>query len=334
MATIRDVAKLAGVSPTTVSHVINGTRFVREETRARVLEAMRRLNYQPNRLARSLRQKRTHTLGLLIPNSANPFFAEVLRGIEDACFEMGYSVILCNADDDPEKELEYLSVLVEKQVDGIVLVSAGAADESLRLLTASRVPAVVVDREFASQGFDTVVTDNQGGGYAATRHLLSLGHRRIGCITGPSLLTPSAARVTGYRQALEEAGVPFDEELVVPGDFRSESGYEMTRKLLGLPEPPTAIFACNDMMALGAICAVHEAGLRVPDDVSVVGFDDITLASYSVPRLTTIAQPRHKMGFMAARMLIERISNRDAPIKRELLPTTLIVRDSCARLEH
>jgi LacI family transcriptional regulator len=335
MATIREVAAKAGVSVSTVSHVVNETRFVSEETRGRVLAAMEELHYKPNRLARSLRRKdkRTHTLGLLIPDSTNPFFAEVLRGVEDASFEAGYNVILCNSDDDPEKELNYLNVLLGKQVDGIVLVSAGAHEASLELLARRQGTAVVVDREIGGAELDSVVVDNEEGGYLATQYLLDLGHEHIGCITGPSPLTPSAGRSQGYRKALEDAGFVPDDNFLLAGDFRPQSGYTATRQLLAQTPRPTAIFACNDMMAVGAIRALNEAGLRVPQDVSVIGFDDITLASFTGPPLTTMAQPSIEMGMLAAELLVDRLQNPNGTPRRELLATTLVVRESCQALE-
>lgn len=336
MATIRDVAKKAGVSVSTVSHVVNETRFVSEETSARVLAAMEELNYQPNRLARSLRRKdkRTHTIGLLIPDSTNPFFAEVLRGVEDASFDAGYNVILCNSDDNPDKELNYIDVLLSKQVDGIVLVSAGAHEETLELLSRRKGTAVIVDREFDGADLDSVVVDNERGGYDATRYLIDLGHRRIGCIAGPSLLTPSAGRIRGYRRALAEAQIPLDETLIVPGDFRPQSGYASAKKLLKLIPPPTAIFACNDMMAIGALGAINQDGLKVPADLSLIGFDDITLASYSIPPLTTIAQPSHKMGLLATELLLQRLLDPSAPPRRALLYPSIVVRESCQSQER
>lgn len=329
MSTMRDVAKLAGVSSSTVSHVINETRFVNPETRERVLQAMAELNYQPNRLARSLRNRQTHTFGVLLPNSANPFFAEVLLGVEAACFDHGYNIILGNANDDPERELFYLDVLLSKQVDGIFLVSTGAYHEALEMLTRHNAPVVMVDRSPGTRQIDTVFANNEGGGIIATQYLLDLGHRRIGCITGPSMLTPSADRVTGYRQALESAGLTVDEELIIAGDFQHESGYHAGQQLLGLPDPPTAIFACNDLMAVGVLYAAHEGGLRIPTDISVIGFDDVPLASYTVPRLTTIYQPGQEIGRVAVELLVQRLQDRAAATRHEQLPASLVERDSC-----
>ncbi len=332
MATIRDVARVAQVSMSTVSHVINGTRYVAPHTRERVLQAMAELNYSPNRLARSLRNNRTLTLGVLLPNSANPFFAEVLLGIENVCFERGYNIIMGNASDDPQRELEYLKVLLSRQVDGILLISTGAYNESLALLASHETPVVMVDRTADIPTVDEILTANKQGGLLATEYLLGLGHRRIGCITGPSYLTPSAERVQGYAEALEAAGVAVDEALIVNGNFQHESGYRACRQMLALAEPPTAIFACNDLMAVGAICALHEAGLGVPDDVSVVGYDDIPLASYTVPRLTTIAQPAREIGQLAAERLIARLQHNSTPPAHQRLPVRLVERDSCRPL--
>jgi LacI family transcriptional regulator len=330
MATIRDVAHLAGVTPTTVSHVINSTRFVSENTAQRVLTAIKELNYQPNKIARSLRRKTTQTVGLVVPDNNNPFFAEVARGIEDMSFSRGYSVILCNSDSDLDKELSYIEVLLERQVDGIALVSAGLDSGQMNDLQERGKPLVVVDRDIAGIEIDCVLTDNRRGGYEAVRHLLNLGHRRIGCVSGPSRLTPSAERVSGYEQALTEDGLQNDEGLMVRGDFQAAGGYRAIEGLLSLSEPPTAAFVCNDMMAIGAIARAVELGVRVPRDLSIVGFDDIALASYNNPKLTTVAQPKYQMGTVAAEMLLSRMSNGESPMQKRVLSSELIIRHSTA----
>ena len=330
MATLREVARRAGVSIATVSYVLNGTRRVRPEVEARVWEAVAALGYRPNRVARGLRRRRTHVLGLIVPDSANPFFAEVARGLEDASFAAEYRLILCNSDGDPLKEQRYLEVLLEQRVDGIALVSASAAPLHLSTLQASGVPFVVVDRDLPGLEADCVLADNLQGGYLATRHLLERGHRRIACITGPSDLTPSADRVRGYRQAMAEAGIEPPDLWIRRGDFRAESGYQAARFFLSLPPGlrPTAIFACNDLMAIGALRAIGEAGLAVPRDIALVGFDDITLAAYVIPPLTTVAQPTYEMGRLAGELLIQRIQERGRPPARPPLPVRLVVRQS------
>jgi len=330
MSNMRDVAEKAGVSISTVSHSINETRFVSKEARIRVFSAMKELNYKPNKLASSLRRKdkRTQTLGLLIPDSMNPFFTEALRGVEDACFDANYNVFLCNSENRPEKEFEYLEVLVGKQIDGIILISTGTKG-SLELLDLHKITAVVVDRELGENRYDSVMVENEYGGQIATEYLIDLGHKRIGCITGPTFLIPVANRVRGYRNAMKNAGLPIDETLIVQGDFHLQSGYTGMNQLLDLPAPPEAVFACNDLMAIGAMHAIHERNLHVPDDISIIGFDDIMFASYTMPPLTTVAQPSYEMGLLAAEILIKRLSDATSQIRNEILSPTLVERESC-----
>jgi LacI family transcriptional regulator len=328
MSTIREVAEKAGASVTTVSHVINETRHVSDEVRLRVLDAMKALDYRPNALARSLRMGQTHTLALILPDSANPFFADVGRAIEDCAFQLGYSVILCNTQGDPRREFLYVDVLSKKQVDGIIFVATGEQTASLAMLQSRAMPVVVVNRDLSSIAVDLIYTDNLQGGYLATHHLLGLGHRRIACIAGPSDLTLGADRVDGYRRALEEAGLAYDATLVLAGDYQPASGYRVTQQLLARRERPTAIFACNDLMALGALRAAVEAGCRVPADLSVIGFDDIELARFTNPPLTTIAQDKVEIGMQAVRQLVARLGAKDGPVLRSVLPTHLVQRES------
>ena len=332
MPTIREVALRAGVSPTTVSHVINNTRFVSAEARQRVLDAMAELNYRPNVLARSLRRGETRTLGLILPDSANPFFAEIARAIEDAAFSAGYSVILGNSENQLTKEQVYVDVLVNKQVDGLIFVATGDHSPSLEQLVGDGLPVVVVDRRLSDLEVDTVLTDNLQGGLTATRYLLDLGHQRIACVTGPSNLTPSAERVIGYRQALQERSLSVDEALIRKGDFHPHSGYLAVSELLNCQPRPTAIFICNDMMAIGALRALSEAGLRVPLDCSLVGYDDIELASYVTPPLTTIRQDKNAMAEAAVQLLVERIAEPTLPARTRILPTHLVERQSTRRI--
>lgn len=328
MPTIREVAQKAQVSYTTVSHVINNTRFVTEETRQRVLAAMAELSYRPNTLARALRRGETCTLGLILPDSANPFFAEVGRSIEEAAFEKGYNIILCNSEGNKDKELRYVKVLSEKQMDGIIFMATGDETSSLHSLLEQDIPIVVVDRELPEIEMDLVLTNNWEGGYLATQHLIDLGHRRIACIAGPSFLTPSAQRVTGYRQALLDSGLEYNENLVVQGDFHPQTGWQGAQQLLMLPEPPSAIFVCNDMMAIGVLSLAAAFGIRIPDELSVVGFDNIDLSAYTIPPLTTYAQPKTLLGQSAVSLLLERIQDRELPARRVVLTGKLVVRKS------
>ena len=328
MATIREVAETAGVSYATVSHVLNKTRFVSRETRERVEAAMVALNYRPNALARSLRQGKTNTMGLVLPDSANPFFAEISRCIEDESFKKGYSVFLCNTEMDTQRELFYVDVLSKKQVDGIIFVAAGDQADSLDFLVRQNMPVVMIDRHLPNVEVDAVLTDHQLGGVLATRHLIKLGHKRIACIAGPSSITPSAERITGYRMALEEAGVSFDENLLIRGDYHAQSGMEITHSLLKMNPRPTAIFALNDLMALGALRAAAEAGYSVPRDLAIVGYDDLELAQFTNPPLTTVAQPKKEIGARAVNLLVDRISGKSPSPSRLVLPPELIVRRS------
>src|ERR1051325_9304110 len=326
MATIREVAESAGVSYATVSHVINNTRVVTQETRERVLAAMAALNYRPNALARSLRQGKTNTLGLVLPDSANPFFAEISRSIEDEAFKKGYSVFLCNTELDTQRELFYVDVLSKKQVDGIIFVAAGDQPDSLDFLLRQNMSVVMIDRDLPNVEVDAVLTDHRLGGFLATHHLIELGHTRIACIAGPSSITPSAERITGYRQALEEANLPYDDSLVLRGDYHAQSGMELTHVLLAMTPRPTAIFALNDLMALGALRAAAEANYSVPRDLAIVGYDDLELARFTSPSLTTIAQPKKEIGSQAVNLLAARISQKSRPPSRLVLPPALIVR--------
>jgi len=329
IATLKDVARRAGVSTATVSHVINETRFVSEELKARVHQAMRELNYRPNAIARSLRRRKTHNIGMIVPDISYPFLAEVARGVEDKGFELGYNVILCDSDGDLEREADYIELLQEKKVDGIVFVAAGESSSHVQTLIEQGMPVVVCDRELPGVEVDTVIADNVGSGYQATEHLIGLGHRRIGGIGGPKGLCISNKRLEGYRRALEEHGIPLSEELIIHSDFRCRGGYEAMKELLALDAPPTAVFACNDLMAIGAICAASKKRLRMPQDIAIIGCDDIALASFTNPSLTTIAQPKHEMGAIAVEMLVERIKDKSKPPTRRLLPTELVIRDSC-----
>jgi LacI family transcriptional regulator len=328
MSTIREVAKIAGVSYATVSHVLNNTRFVAPQTRDRVLAAMNELDYRPNALARSLRRGKTLTMGLVLPDSSNPFFAEIGRSIEDAAFKLGYNVFLCNTEGDTQREQLYVDALSKKQVDGIIFVAAGDQADSLKFLLNQAMPVVLVDRDLPPIEVDAVLTDNRQGGYLATRHLIELGHRRIACIMGPSSLTPSAERVIGYRRALEEAAIAYDHSLVLGGDYRPDSGLRAASTLFSLGSPPTAIFAFNDLMAVGALRAAVKTGRRVPEDVAVIGYDDIELASFMNPPLSTIAQPKSEIGRQAAQILARRMADPSHPTYRITLPPELIIRGS------
>lgn len=330
-----DVAKRAGVSQAMVSYVVNNNPNVKipAETRQRILEVMTELGYVPNSLARGLRSGQTRTIGLLVPDNSNPFFAEIARVIENLGFENDYSVILCNSDYNLLKENIYVDVLLAKQVDGVIFFPAGAQGEARQKLINSGTAFVVIDHDITGATSEPVKLDYLAGGYLATRHLLELGHRRIACLTGPAELSSSAERLAGYLQALAEAGCPSDPDLIVPGDFRIHGGAEAMLRLLKLPQPPSALFACNDLMAIGAIQATHSQGLRVPEDISIIGFDDIPLAQAVYPTLSTMAHPISEIARIAMGIFLQQVQGKsgDQPTRvgsQAVLQPQLVVRDS------
>lgn len=328
---MRNVAELAGVSVTTVSHVVNNTRTVSPQTRQRVEEAMRDLGYRPNVLARSLRRGKTHTIGIILPDNTNPYFAEVARGIEDASFSQGYSVILCNSDNDLDKERFYTNVLLEKQVDGIIFLAAGLSSDTIHNLQKRGIPLVLVDRRVPDVDVDYVLADNQQGAWQAIRHLIDFGHHSIACIAGPAGVQLSRERIEGYRLALKSAEINFDPQLVIEGDFKYQSGYSAAREIFERGIPPTAIFACNDLMAIGVYRYAHEVGLHIPEHLSIVGFDDVHLAAYTNPPLTTVRQSKQEMGSLAVKLLLGRMTQQDLTPRVEILDTQLVIRGSAAR---
>jgi LacI family transcriptional regulator len=328
MATIKDVAALAGVSFTTVSHVMNQTRPVSAPVEAKVRAAILQLNYVPSGVARSLRGSQTGTIGLLVPNNTNSYFAELARGIEDYCERNGYCVFLCNSDDDVRKQQNYLRVLREKRIDGLIVASAGDDAVLADLLAAARVPVVMVDRQIAGLEADAVQIDHEAGAYLATRHLLELGHRNIACIGGPQGMDVSALRLDGFRRAMAEREISILPEAIVQSDFSSPGGYDAAKRLFHTVKP-SAIFAGNDMMGIGALRAAAELGLRVPGEVSVIGFDDIELGRYVFPALTTVGQPILLLGETTAHTLLARIGGSlSGPPHRQVMPPRLTLRES------
>jgi LacI family transcriptional regulator len=330
VSTLNDVAKLAGVSTMTVSRVINGSGYTSPESRARVNRAIAELGYMPNVLARQLRSRRTKTLALVMTDIANPFFTTIARGVEDAARPKGYAVMFCNTDESVDEELDYVRVLIQRRVDGVLLVPASDSSGSLELLKANGLPAVVLDRRLRSGAVDAVRADSEGGAYLAARHLLDLGHREIAVLVGPESVSTSADRVSGYRRAMLEAGIDPDTQQILFGQYTEASGHEMTGRLIAAHSRPTAIFAGNNFIAFGAIQALREAGLEIPDDISIVVFDDLP-QGWVMPFLTVIAQPAYEIGRLAAEMMIERLEA-DQPLEQRtiVLPCELITRRSSA----
>lgn len=329
MATIKDVAALAGISYTTVSHVVNNTRPVSDAVRAKVEAAIAELAYVPSGVARSLKARATATIGLVLPNNINPYFAELARGIEDTCERNGYCVILCNSDDDPLKQRNYLRVLQEKRVDGLLLaaVDNGVVCNDWSGLTT---PMVVVDREMPGVSADLVCIDHAEGAYLATRYLLQLGHRRIACVNGPAGATVARLRQAGFDRAMAEAGVAVPAHWRLAGDFSADGGYRAGVALFA-DHLPTAVFAANDMLGMGLLRAAAERKLAVPKELSVIGFDDIQMCRYVYPALTTVGQSILALGELAAECLLARIQGRKPPgPQRHVVAPTIVPRESTA----
>jgi len=333
--TQRQIAEEVGVSRTTVSLVLNDVPDVRisPETRQRIVEVARRLNYYPDAAARTLVSGRTQTVGFVLCQThdrifADAFLPEVLHGVGDAVQESGFHVLVHSVEDVTAPDA-YVGLVREKQTDGIILSGPRSDDRQLARLRAEGFPVVLLG-QLSGSDFPFVDVDNIGAAKQAVNHLLELGHRRIGMITNaPLAYTAARDRLTGYRQALEEAGLAYDQDLVCYGDFREESGFRAMRQLLSLAEPPTAVFVASDLVAFGALVAIKEQGLRVPDDVSVVGFDDVRLAHYVDPPLTTIRLPAYELGYQAAMLLTQLIGAESVEAQEMLLQTELVVRESC-----
>lgn len=337
--TMADIARKADVSVSTVSRVINQNVTVDPATEKRVRDAIQELGYRPNLLARSFRRRVTHTIGLLVPDNSNPFFAEVARMIEDAGFKEGYNVFLCNSDLSQEKQAAYLDVLLAKQVDGLILVSTGLislTDEQdpIQRVLESGVPCVAVDRDLGDLPVDQVLVDHEQGGYLAGRYLAELGHREIACILGPSDITPSAGRFAGFEKALAEVDENLEPVAYVASNGRFDGGVSAIEELLERGVSFSALFVFNDLVALGAHSALRRAGYEVPEDVSIVGFDNVRLSYAVYPPLTTIAQPIAEMANLSVRLLIERMADGTAPTERIMLSTELIERESCRAIGH
>ena len=332
MPNIYDVAKRAKVSVATVSAVINKTSYVSPALRTKVECAIAELKYSPNLLARSLALRKTNTLGILIPDISNPFFPEIVRGVESKAKEAGYSLILGNSDNELSEEELYLNVFLSKRVDGILLVKApGELNKNLlETLRVAGPPVVLVDREYPSMHADTVVADDAGGAYAATQHLLDLGHRCIGIVVGIPDVSTARDRMLGYRQALASQGIPFDPLLVGQGDYGVDSGYKVGVCLMD--QKPSAVLITNCMMTIGFLRALEERKLRCPEDVAIVSYDDLIWNEFFNPRLTCVIQPKYLLGTRGAEILISRIRGKHKRPKFEVLKNELRVRESSGEL--
>lgn len=327
--TIYDVAREAGVSMATVSRVVNNNPNVKPQTRKKVFEAIERLGYRPNAVARGLASKKTTTVGVVIPDISNAIFAEVARGIEDIANMYHYNIILCNADKKKEKEIRVINTLLEKQVDGLLFMGGAVTEEHLQAFRTSNVPIVLCATTDDQGTFPSVDIDHGQAAYDAVQALITQGHKKIAMISG-TLQDPALgyARYHGYKRALEEAGLPYDETLVRPGNYRYESGVDAMKYFLELDERPTAVFAATDEMAIGAIHCIQDFGLNVPSDVSVISVDNSRMASMVRPKLSAVAQPMYDIGAVSMRLLTKLMKKENVDMSKVVLPHEVIVRES------
>src|SRR5579862_7140130 len=332
MPNMKQIADMAGVSLGTVSHVLNDSARVREPLRRRVLEAVEALGYQPSELARGLRRDKTNMFGMVIPDVTNPFFPAVVRGAEDVAFSNGYRLVLCNTDNDHAKELAHLNELRTYLPSGLIVIPSSFSDLTVQAERYRRAGTAVVcmDRLPKRWNGDSVTVANEQGAYIATKHLVNMGHRRLAAITGPMHLTNAKQRIDGFRRALAEVKLAIAPEYIQETTFDRAGGYTKGRLILKMLPRPTAIFAGNDMIALGVIQAIRELGLRCPDDVSVMGFDDLDFAELISPSLSSVSQSGYQLGATAARILLDRLGGDHGPPKHLVLETQLKIRESVA----
>ncbi|WP_371659145.1 LacI family DNA-binding transcriptional regulator [Streptomyces sp. NBC_00280] len=341
MATMADVARHAGVSVATVSHVLNDTRVVRPATRQAVLDAIDVLGYTPNTLARSLVTARTRSIGLAVSAISNPYFTEILQGVEAGALEHGYSLLVADPHDDPEHERKVVQLLHERRVDGMIVAPSADPSALVAYLTRHGVPTVFLDRLLDTSSdstprFDQVCAENTEPMARLVAHLTALGHERVGLVAGRPGLSTTTERIAGYRIGLAFAGLPVDERLVVHGDSESAGAERATAALLALAAPPTALVTANNVMTIGALRALRERGLTVPDDLALCCFDDFAWADLFTPGLTAVAQPGKDIGAQAVRLLLDRLADPDRPTRTVRLPCTFVHRESCgcAAREH
>jgi len=333
---IKDVARKAGVSTATVSRALSDFPGIRDKTRKNVLKAVSELNYEINAVARNLRQKKTNSIGIIVGNVLSQFYSVIAKSVEDIANKFGYNTILCNGDENPEKELNYLKVLMSNRVDGIILTPTGKNSEYVQRLLNSRTKVVLLDRLIEGVDCDAILVDNTDGAYKAVKHLIDQGYRKIGIVDGYLDRTTGAERLKGYLQAIEEAGMAKDDSLIKIGNFKKESGRKLTKELLDQSNRPEAIFTTNVDMSMGALIAIKEMGLRIPDDISIICFDDSDWASILEPSITVIRQPVYQLGSTAAEMLIKKIEDEEKESDHKptivTLKTQLIIRNSTKRL--
>lgn len=327
-ANIQEVAKMAGVSPSTVSRALNGFPGISEKTRQKIIEIAKKLNYKPNYRGQILTTKSTKNIGLLITDITNPFFPELVRGAEETASESGYTILLGNTSESIDKETSYLEFFSRGPVDGVIISASRISNEHIISLAEEGLPIVVINRILEHPKISYVSTDMEKGGYIATKHLIELGHTKIAFINGPSHSEAAERRLSGYKKALAESKIRYNSKLVSFNVPVAESGYKEATRLLNTEDPPTAIFTYNDLMAFGVIRAVKDLGVRIPDDLSIVGYDDIFFSSFTDPPLTTIRQPKEKLGKKAVELLLKLMKGERQGI---LVEPELIIRNTTSR---
>ncbi|MQY58020.1 MAG: LacI family DNA-binding transcriptional regulator [Clostridia bacterium] len=329
--TLEDIAKKSGVSIKTVSRVLNNEKYVQEKTRKNILKIIKELNYIPSRVARSLSKGQTKNIGFIIPDITNPFFPEIVKGASDLLFSKDYYVHLCNSDNDPKKEEIYIKDLQSMWVDGIIIAPSDTENRNIKIFNSIASPFIVVDREIEGLKKDLIVVNNKKSAYEAVSYLIRNGHKKIILLNGPKYTITAQNRFIGWKMALEEKAL-FREEFAFWGNFSIDSGYEMMKKVFNNLGKVDAVFACNDLIALGAIQAIEEKKYKIPNDVSVMGFDDIYLSKFLKPPLTTVRQPIYEIGKRAAELLLSRISSKEKFIPQKIvIEGKLIVRSSISK---
>lgn len=331
MPTIHDVARRAGVSAATVSRVLNGQTEVSRDLTERVQSAVEALDYRRNAVARNLRRRGTTVWGVIIPDIGNPFFTAMVRGIEDAAHEQGFSLVLCNSDENLEKERRYVDIALDEQMAGVIIAAASEADSDLQPLVDRDIPVVAVDRRLERIDVDTVMVDNARGAQLGTGHLLDQGCERVACITGPTRTTTAFQRLQGFLDAHRTRGVEVDETLIRRQNFKEDGGRAGAEFLAGLADPPDALFVANNLMTVGALSALVDRQVKIPQDMALVGFDHLPWADLTRPQLTTVAQPTYEMGREAGRALAGRIGGDDSIARTIVLTPTIHVRESSQR---
>lgn len=330
--TLREIAKIAKVSHTTVSRALNNDQRVREETKNRILRLVNKLGYKPDSRARQLALKRSNLIGLVVPDIRNPFYAELARGIEDKAHQEGYNVIFCSTDNKLERMETYVHLMIDVGVDGLIFTSARLREPLVEKLIAEQLPLVLVNRKLSGDAFNYVVLNNLKGAYEVTKHLIDLGYTKIAIIDGPSNVSTGLERLRGYQRALKDYHIALNPDYIIHGPFARVTGYEGAKRLLEMENPPQAIFGGSDYIAMGVIDAVEKMGLRVPEDIGLVGFDDTEFASNQKIRLTTVSQNKYEMGNLGVQILIDLIERKNPNYTHKvILEPRLIVRESCGQ---